>query len=97
MSSENMTGKVSVIKFGANWCGPCKKIKPFIHELEDKYPSVEFLYYDTDKDEEETDKYNIAVLPTFVFLFNDEEEGRVEGINKKDIEDMLINVINNNQ
>jgi thioredoxin 1 len=33
----NNTGAL-VIKFGAEWCGPCKKIEPLVHEWFNKLP-----------------------------------------------------------
>lgn len=58
---------LTVVKFSAAWCGPCKQIKPDFDRIASTYPNVSFLSCDVD------DYYNIAMensiqnLPTFVF------------------------------
>lgn len=44
MSKEDFVGVLQsnpgafIIKFGAEWCGPCKKIDPLVHEWMNKIP-----------------------------------------------------------
>jgi len=39
-----------IIKFGANWCGPCKKIEGFVHSWFDKMPeTVQCMSVDIDE------------------------------------------------
>ena len=70
-----------VIKYGAEWCGPCKSIKPLIAELAKQYPTVYFLDVDVDnevKDYEEipmidhSDFENIKTIPHFKFFVKGE-------------------------
>ncbi len=78
--SEIPSGKV-VIDFFATWCGPCKRIAPVYISLAEKFPSITFLKCDVDEAEEVSLKYIIESLPTFIFLVNGVEHGRVEGAN----------------
>lgn len=40
---------VLVFKLGADWCGPCKKVKPLVHELAGQMPNnVTVLDIDVD-------------------------------------------------
>lgn len=41
---------IIVLKFGADWCGPCKLISPFVKSMIDKLPSI-FTVYDLDVDD----------------------------------------------
>ena len=38
-----------ILKFGATWCGPCKKIEPLVHDWLEKLPdNVQFCIIDID-------------------------------------------------
>ena len=37
-----------MIKFGADWCGPCRLQEPILKELATAYPQVSFLEVNTD-------------------------------------------------
>lgn len=36
---------IAIFKFGAEWCSPCKKVEPLIHDLERQLPNNAKLYY----------------------------------------------------
>ncbi len=62
---------VIVIKYGAEWCGPCKRIMPDIIKLAKEYPDVYFLDVDVDNDDfgDHPDFNDVKTLPTFkVFI-----------------------------
>jgi len=46
---RNNTG-IIVMKFGAEWCGPCKRIKPYVYERMNALPD-NVSCYDIDVDE----------------------------------------------
>lgn len=81
---------MSLLKFGAKWCGPCKKIQPFVETLKSKFPELTLTYVDIDEDINNLcDKYNIESLPTFVLLVDDKEVGRVLGADKQELVKLL--------
>lgn len=74
-----------VIKYGAEWCRPCKAIKPLMVELAKKYTNVYFLDVDIDQDSNGNDKTeeneimidhpdfkNVRTIPHFKFFVNKE-------------------------
>ena len=62
---------IKVIKFGADWCGPCKMLEPTIVSLKEKYnvegSEVEIVSADVDIDFETSEKYGIRNVPTIIF------------------------------
>ena len=57
-----------VIQFGASWCGPCKQLMPFVEQLAQLNPQVQFVTVDTDEFEALSTQFKITTLPTFVFF-----------------------------
>ena len=87
-------GKPSVVDFSATWCGPCQKMKPVFHKLAaefaDKY---NFVTIDIDENPGLAEKYHIQVVPTFIFIDADGEEGdRISGaVEESELRDKLQN------
>ena len=57
-----------VVDYYAVWCGPCKKISPFIEELEKENPNVLFLKVDVDQSQDISHDRCISSMPTFHFF-----------------------------
>ena len=67
-----------LLKFEADWCGPCKVMKPIAKELADKY-SLDIASVDIDLNPEIAKQYNVMSIPTLVLLEDDKEIGRSVG------------------
>lgn len=62
---------VEMIKFGAEWCGPCRMIKPAITSIQEKYAEdaeVKITDIDVDDNSEMSKEYGVRSIPMFVFL-----------------------------
>lgn len=81
-----------VLDFKATWCGPCKLIHPYIVELDNTYPDVNFAEIDVDDDEHErtVEVFGISAMPTFVYFRNGQVLDTVCGANKTEIYNTLI-------
>jgi thioredoxin 1 len=55
--------------FSAEWCPPCKQLKPIIAQLETEYAGkVEIRTIDTDQEKELAQKFGVQAIPTLVYL-----------------------------
>ena len=84
--------KMVVIDFYADWCGPCKKIAPFVYELADKYPEVGFYKIDSDVESvlAVTQACEVSSLPTFCFFINGKYITKLVGANTELLEKMMV-------
>ena len=58
-----------VLDFSATWCGPCKKIAPFIAELADEYEGRVLVgKCDVDENDDLTSRFGIRNVPTVLFI-----------------------------
>jgi thioredoxin 1 len=60
---------VTVVDFGAEWCGPCRIIAPIIEELAAEYGETARIgKMDVDDNPEISTKYGVRSIPTLLFL-----------------------------
>ena len=66
--------KLIILKFGSTWCGPCRKIQPYLENLSEEYKDCIFCSIDIDNIDTELilKKFNIESVPQF-FLIKDTE------------------------
>lgn len=72
--------KPLVVKFGATWCGPCKKLQPTLDKLESEFTDVAFYSVDVDDAPELSKLYSIKSLPTVLFFKNGSVYKQVVGL-----------------
>ncbi|MBD3365912.1 thioredoxin [candidate division WWE3 bacterium] len=74
-----------VIDFYADWCGPCKVMKPIFAELKEEYEGkVEFESIDVEENGSMASKYQVMSIPTFVILKDEKEVARRLGAMPKE-------------
>lgn len=80
-----------IVDFSAEWCPPCKKMKPFFDILARKNGDVVFLsvMVDDDKLESLSEKFVVNNLPTFIGFNHGEEVERVVGASEEKLQCML--------
>lgn len=78
---EEAGGRLVVIDFFAQWCGPCKRIAPELDQAAAEYPDVVFLKVDIDVLDDIASEYEVSSMPTFVFLKKRKRLDRFSGAN----------------
>ena len=62
-------GKPMVVDFWATWCGPCKKIGPYIEELAEQYAEQAIIgKVDVDDNDELAMRFGVRNIPTILFI-----------------------------
>ncbi|KAK6733419.1 hypothetical protein RB195_017262 [Necator americanus] len=74
-----------IIDFYATWCGPCKIMGPKFAKLSNEYTSVVFVKVDVDESEDIVSRFDIKVMPTFVFMRKGAQIDLVEGSVEDDL------------
>ena len=85
--------KYTILKFSAEWCGPCKRIHPLFEKLsiEEKYNNICFISIDVDESRDICEKFQIEGMPTFILIENEKEITRFSGASEMKLLDMLKN------
>ena len=72
-----------ILYFTADWCGPCKKTRPIVEELNKDLSLTNIKIVDVDSEMELAKKFEIKSVPTFIIIENNEEINRVVGAQTK--------------
>lgn len=82
----SIPGPYAVVKYSASWCGPCKSIAPFVHELSEKYTQVKFYEVDITPFQEQVLAHGVRSVPYIEFYHNGRLIGFVKGAQNLAIE-----------
>ncbi len=74
---------LTVKKFSAAWCGPCRALAPVMNEIKGQFSNVKFEDYDVDVAFDEATQYAIRSVPTIVIERNGVEMKRFVGMQSK--------------
>lgn len=62
-----------VVDFWATWCGPCRKIGPYIEQLAEKYDGQVIVgKVDVDENDDLAMRFAVRNIPTVLFIKNGE-------------------------
>lgn len=82
----------NVFYFTADWCQPCKKVKPIVEDM--KKDGFEFQIINADYEQLLVKRFEVSSIPTFILLKDGKEINRIIGAKtREELEDFFNNDI----
>lgn len=82
-----------IIKFSAEWCGPCKKLASIFAELAPRYKHLKFYTMDIEESYKTTNKLNIMSVPCIFIFDHGKILSKIKGFKTKEQLTELLNGI----
>jgi thioredoxin 1 len=83
---------ISVLVFSAEWCKPCKILKPIVEELSDELKDkIPIIKLDVDENSDIAAQLGVRNVPTILFFKNGEVVDKMVGANTKSNLESKIN------
>ena len=73
---------IAAYYFTADWCGPCKKVRPIVEQI-NQDSTIKFQLVDVDSELELVKAFEIKSVPTFIIIKDGEVVNRVTGAKTK--------------
>ena len=76
--------KKVLVDFNANWCGPCRMLRPVLDEISEENNNVKIVSINVDDNEDLAMSYGIMSIPCLVLIENGVETRRSIGLMPKE-------------
>lgn len=68
-----------LIDFYADWCSPCKVLKPTVNKFAEEQSDVNVVLINVDEHSDIASKFSVRSIPTLLYMENGEVVGREVG------------------
>tara|TARA_B100000287_G_scaffold286920_1_gene270459 strand:+ start:192 stop:518 length:327 start_codon:yes stop_codon:yes gene_type:complete len=82
--------EVVIVKFKAEWCGPCKKVAPHIKTLMETYNKINYVEVDVDDGSNIASYLKIRSIPTIISYVNGDIHEILSSSNTSDITSFFV-------
>jgi thioredoxin 1 len=76
---------LTVKRYTASWCGPCKQLAPTFNELQSEMPEASFQTIDVDQNRDAAIEANVSSVPTVIFEKDGQPVYRFSGVLPKSV------------
>jgi thioredoxin 1 len=104
ITSEELKQKIAngeklIVDFHAQWCGPCKMMKPMFERVAEQYKNdnspIQLYTMDVEKNRDIAVKYGVRAVPTIKVFSNGDVVDSKTGVQMEgQIKDLATNLIN---
>lgn len=75
------SSKPTLVDFFAEWCGPCKMVKPILDDVKTEMgPEVNIIKVDVDRNQSAAQVYQIRSVPTLIIFKEGKPVWRQSGV-----------------
>lgn len=71
-------GKITIVDFYADWCGPCRRISPVLEKIAQGNPDITLQKVNIDKHRDLAKEYNVSAIPRIIIY--DKNGGEVDTV-----------------
>ena len=82
--------EVVIVKFKAEWCGPCKKVAPHIKTLMETFNKINYVEVDVDDGSNIASYLKIRSIPTIISYVNGDIHEILSSSNISDITTFFV-------
>jgi len=92
ISDSIQNGKVVIVDFYADWCGPCQAIAPILEKIAQEDSTVELIKIDIETDMELAREYKVRSVPTIFVQCEGKSEYIVGAVSEDKIKALISKV-----
>lgn len=80
---EVSNDKMVIVDFTADWCGPCRMMKPLLYKLNGDVSDVDVAFVDVDSHPEISMRYRVRSVPTILMFYKGQPVSQYVGFSSR--------------